>query len=144
MHQCSLIRPLALVHSYKNVSGCRMPTETTSTTILFFFNPGQTKKYKRPYSATSLQFLLHHACPGQQVYNFVEILTPHLWMLCSDLFLPAHIRYSYPLQNRAQKISGKLGSGFSEKQNGHALKPSYTIPNTVHSTDLLVNDLAHK
>lgn len=64
--------------------------------------------------------------------------------LCSSLLLPAHITRSYPLQNRAGKVSGKLGSAFLQKEGRCPLKSSYTIPNAVHSTDLLVNDLAHK
>lgn len=58
----------------------------------------------------------------------------------------SHCRHdtSLPLTEQGVKGFWELGSDSLQKEDGCAPKPSYTIPTTVHSADLLVNDLAHK
>jgi len=91
---------VALVYLYKQVSDgeCLL----THTDFMGFFGLSSDQKGKRPYSAPCLcDFCCNRIYSGEQIYNFVESLTPFLGVFCSDLFLPAHITYSYTLQNRA-------------------------------------------
>lgn len=49
-----------------------------------------------------------------------------------------------PPTEQGRKGFGETGLCLLQKEGRCALKSSYTIPNAVHSTDLLVNGLAHK
>lgn len=75
MHQSSLIR---LLNTFTNKFLDAECLLRQLVLLIFYFFITQVRPKNAKHSATSLQFLLHHACPGEQVFNFVETLTP-LW-----------------------------------------------------------------